>query len=270
MSFSPPQGVNGIVPPGILRRHIIRHPLALWISRLDAHVVLDAADRSSILKLPVSVRTYDGSSDIFSQGVRPEMVAFLTRGYTVGQLMGDDGKGQILSLGIPGDALGLEHLYLREADYDTRVLGTAEVALVSRRDLADLASQRPAIAQAFAVSQAIDAAITREWLRNVGSRDGLRRIAHFLCEFACRIDARGLKTDDCYELPLSQQQIGRATGMTAVHVNRMLKTLHTAGLIERSWRNVRFPRWDRLREIAGFSDAYLHAGAPLAEAPARA
>ncbi len=191
-------------------------------------------------------------------------MAFLTRGYAIGQVMDDTGKGQILSLGLPGDALGLEHLYLRESDHGTQVLGAAEVALVSRQALADLASQRPAIAQAFAVSQAIDAAISREWLRNVGSRDGLRRIAHFLCEFACRIDARGLKTDDCYQLPLSQQQIGRATGMTAVHVNRMLKTLHTAGLIERSWRHVRFPCWDRLREIADFSDAYLHGGAPLA------
>ncbi len=216
------------------------------------------------------MRTYDAPGDVFRQGDRPEVVAFLTRGYAAAHTMDNDGNGQILSLGIPGDALGLEHLYLSEADYGTRVLGPAEIALASRRDLTDLASRRPAIAQAFAVSQAIDAAITREWLRNLGSRDGLRRVTHFLCEFACRIDARGLKTGECYELPLSQQQIGRATGLTAVHVNRMLKTLHNAGLIERSWRHVRFPRWDGLRDIAHFSDAYLHASASMGGGPALA
>ncbi|EIZ77914.1 Crp/Fnr family transcriptional regulator [Novosphingobium sp. Rr 2-17] len=74
------------------------------------------------------------------------------------------------------------------------------------------------------------------------------------------MDAQSPRPDKIYELPMSQEQIGQATGLTAVHVNRMLKMLHAAGLIERSWRNVRFPSWEKLREIGDFSIDYLHSG----------
>lgn len=213
-----------------------------------------------MLQLPFARKTFAGTGYLVRQGDRCDTVSVILDGYCYAQK--DDGEGncQILSLAIAGDTVGLEHLYLQTADHDTRALTAVDVAVVPLSAMRHLTARRPAIAHALGVHQAVHQAIAREWLVNIGARDGLRRIAHFLCEFAVRSDAGRGAADAGYELPMSQEQIGQATGLTAVHVNRMLKTLHTAGLVERSWRHVRFANWQGLRDIAGFSMEYLHAG----------
>ncbi len=84
------------------------------------------------------------------------------------------------------------------------------------------------------------------------------RIAHFLCEFAVRLDAQRLSNDAGYELPMSQEQLGDALGLTAVHVNRTIKLLESEGLLTRNRRRISFPRWQGLRDVADFSTRYLH------------
>ena len=117
------------------------------------------------------------------------------------------------------------------------------------------------------VDTLIDASIFREWVVNVGRRDARSRIAHLLCEFARRLEAAGLGEDNGYELPMTQEQLADATGLTPVHVNRTLQRLARDGLIVRDKRHIGFPNWEALRRAGGFSETYLHleqmsAGAP--------
>jgi CRP-like cAMP-binding protein len=93
---------------------------------------------------------------------------------------------------------------------------------------------------------------------NVGRRDARSRMAHLLCEFARRLEAAGLAALSGYELPMTQEQLADATGLTSVHVNRVLKQLTQEGLIQRTRRAINIPDWDLLRSVAGFSETYLH------------
>jgi CRP-like cAMP-binding protein len=104
----------------------------------------------------------------------------------------------------------------------------------------------------------IDGSIFREWVLNVGRRDAKKRISHLLCEFAKRLDVAGLGTTSGYVLPMTQEQIADATGLTSVHVNRSIKSLEADGLIVRDKRFIGIPDWSRLRDLSGFSDLYLH------------
>jgi DNA-binding transcriptional regulator YhcF (GntR family) len=56
----------------------------------------------------------------------------------------------------------------------------------------------------------------------------------------------------------TQEQLADASGLTPVHVNRTLKVMETDGLIRRDRRFVYIPDWERLREVAGFNELYLH------------
>jgi DNA-binding Lrp family transcriptional regulator len=67
---------------------------------------------------------------------------------------------------------------------------------------------------------------------------------------------------------MTQEQLADALGLTPVHVNRTLKALEADGLIKRSKRNVGFPNWERMREVADFNQRYLHL-APQKSAAAR-
>jgi CRP-like cAMP-binding protein len=82
-----------------------------------------------------------------------------------------------------------------------------------------------------------------------------------LCEFALRCRNAGLGAQGRLELPMTQEQIADATGLTPIHVNRMLRLLGEEGAIERAGRHVRIGDWKRLREIADFDPVYLHAAA---------
>ena len=57
---------------------------------------------------------------------------------------------------------------------------------------------------------------------------------------------------------MTQEQIGDATGLTSVHVNRTLKALSAEGLVTRTKQLVSFPDWAALRDVAGFNETYLH------------
>ena len=54
---------------------------------------------------------------------------------------------------------------------------------------------------------------------------------------------------------MTQEQLADATGLTAVHVNRVLKGLKAEALIDRTRRIVSFPDWERLREVGDFNRA---------------
>jgi CRP-like cAMP-binding protein len=132
------------------------------------------------------------------------------------------------------------------------------VAIIPRAALQSLALSHPAIGHALFVNTLVEGSIFREWALNVGRRDARTRLAHFLCEFAARLDAQGLDGVRGYELPMSQEQIGDALGLTAVHVNRTMKLLESEGLIVRTKRRIGIPSWTTLREVADFSTRYLH------------
>src|SRR3546814_11832056 len=80
-------------------------------------------------------------------------------------------------------------------------------------------------------STLLDAAINREWILSIGRRSALARVAHLLSELHVRMGIIGLVHDRRYPLPLTQTDLADATGLTAVHVNRMLKKLRDEALV---------------------------------------
>ena len=99
----------------------------------------------------------------------------------------------------------------------------------------------------------IDAAVFREWVVNVGRRDAYARIAHVLCEIYVRLRAIGLVNGQAFEMPITQAELGDATGLSTVHVNRTLQELRGNGLITtpKSGRVV-IEDWDGLQEAGEF------------------
>ena len=72
----------------------------------------------------------------------------------------------------------------------------------------------------------------------------------------------GLTSGESYMLPLTQADLAAATGLSPVHVNRMLQELRGRGLVVLRSRQVTIPDLDALSEIAIFNPAYLHLQAP--------
>jgi DNA-binding transcriptional regulator LsrR (DeoR family) len=70
--------------------------------------------------------------------------------------------------------------------------------------------------------------------------------------------AVGLGTDDHFELPMTQTDLADALGISVVHVNRTLQELRRAGLMDHRKYVVTLGDAERLMELGGFDDDYLH------------
>lgn len=215
-------------------------------------------DEEALLALPFTVKTLEPGNYLVRQGERADFTCVLLSGFAYRQKIVGDGGRQIIALQVPGDAVDLQNSLLKIADHSVQALSPITVARIPRKDLLAIAEKFPAIAHAFWLDTLVDGAIAWEWIANIGRRDALKRLAHLLCECALRLEAVGFKVGESHKIPMTQEQIGDALGLTAVHVNRMLKLLGDSDLISRDKRTVAILDTARLQAVADFESAYLH------------
>lgn len=235
--------------------------LTQLLYKMERLAYMDQSDRDAIRSLPIQLKSAPADHLLVQEGDVATVCCVLLAGYACRYKLTSSGGRQIVSFHMPGDILDLQHLLLSRADHSVQTITEATIAWVPAADLKRLAQERPAIAEALWRDSLIDASIFREWVLNVGRRDAKSRIAHMLCEFAARREAAGLGSAECFELPMTQEEIADATGLTTVHVNRMLHDLGREGVIVREKRKVVISDWQRMRQIADFDPAYLHAAA---------
>ena len=242
------------------------------LRRLESRVPLSLEDRAAVQALPLHHRSLQPASYLVREGETPETCALLLSGFAYRHKVTSAGERQIMSVHMPGEFLDLQNSFLEVADHNVQMLTQCEVATVPVAALRKLALDHPLVGRAMWIETLIDAAVFREWIVNVGRRDSISRISHLLCEFAIRLEAAGLARNHRYDMPMTQEQIADCTGLTPVHVNRVLKELGRMGLIERDKRAVAIVQWDRLKDIGDFNTRYLHfeAGGPTKLAPAAA
>ena len=236
------------------------------IRRLERRSPLGETGREALLSLPYTTRKLAPSAHIIRDGDRPDHVCLLLTGFAHRYKLTGEGGRQIISIHMASEFVDLQNIFLDVSDHSVQTLTQAEIAFIPRSALSDLALARPAVGRALWIQTLIDASIFREWVVNVGRRDSRARVAHILCEFSLRLESAGLARNHRYELPMTQEQLADAVGLTSVHVNRVLKQLGEEGLISRNKRSVAIEDWERLREAGDFNERYLHHEVPGADA----
>ena len=230
------------------------------LGKLRTRHSLGKASAASIIALPFTVRDVDPNDYLARDGEKSEFCSFVVSGFAFRHKLTGNGGRQICSIHIPGDFLDLPGLFLGISDHNIQMLTHGQVAFIPHAAMERLALSDPEVARAVWIDTLVDGSVFREWILNVGRRDARSRIAHLLCEFAVRFEAAGL-TDhdgDGFELPMTQEQVADAVGLTPVHVNRTFKALEAEGLISRSRRYVLIESWDAMVAAADFTRRYLH------------
>jgi CRP-like cAMP-binding protein len=169
-----------------------------------------------------------------------------------------DGQRQIMELHVAGDFVDLHGFLLKQLDHTVGALTPVRYAAVPHDALRLITETQPHLGRTLWFSTLIDAAIHREQIVSVGRRSALSRIAHLLCELYVRLKIVGLADEDGYALPLTQADVADATGLTSVHVNRMLRKLRNADLLTFRAGRVTIHDWYGLQRVAEFDATYLH------------
>jgi CRP-like cAMP-binding protein len=232
--------------------------MAILLARLSHGTNLDAGDRAALEAWPIRPTALDANDVLLEEGDPVERCYLLLSGILARAKFTADGQRQIVSFHFAGELLDLDHFFLSRADHTLQALTPASVSPISRGLIERTMAERPRTGRAFWRETLVEASIFREWVLNVGRRDARTRVAHLLCEAAVRLEQAGLGKRGRFEFALTQLDIGDATGLTAVHVNRTLRTLKAEGVIDYDRGQVLVKDRRALVRIAQFDPAYLH------------
>lgn len=233
-------------------------PGSILAKRLSRRCVLSAQDMRAVMAMTFVMRDMSAGAYLIREGQRPTKCQLIMAGSAVRHKLTDEGGRQIVSVLIASELADAQNLFLPESDHNVQALTRIRIAEFDVEPMRELVLGSAAISRAMWIEALTEASIYREWLVNVGRRDARRRIGHLLCEINARLSFTGIPEDSSFELPMTQEQLGDAVGLTPVHVNRVLKTLSQEGLIHRDRRVVTVPDWPRLREVSDFDRRYLH------------
>lgn len=213
-------------------------PLSRLVRRLERFAPLPTADRQAILALPVQVDRIGRGRRLIDEGQQDHAFMQLLGGYACRYGLLSDGQRQITGVYVAGDLLGVRSGDVPAASQTVSTLSDAEVAKIPHAAIVALAEERAPIARALWNETILDANAACDWIVSLGRRDARGRVLALLQDLTIRCREAGLTIRDALMLPLTQEEIGDATGLTSVHVNRTLMALQAEGMIDRIGRRV--------------------------------
>lgn len=226
--------------------------------KLERFSALDRGDRLALDDLARAAEWVPPDRSIATEGDASGAVLPLLEGLAFRHKDFRDGRRQIISLLVQGDICGGHGRLAGPTNYGVRSLTRCKIARVSVTRFVEILDDHPAIAEALNKAALVEEAVLRTWIVNLGQRHAHERMAHLLCEWAQRMaDCGRLLAHGGFELPLTQQELGSALGLTSVHVNRVLQRLRAENLIAFHNGTMRIFDFDRLRSVADFDPAYL-------------
>ena len=166
-------------------------------------------------------------------------------------------KRQILRFLLPGDLTG----YQTESDtvmpHSVATVTDAVFCAFPRENIKKMLLSNPDISTRFVEMWSRDMSLCQNHLMATGSMSAMERITFLLLELFHRAKHQ---IPQCYDqvtnsidFPLTQQDIGDATGITKIHVNRVMKNLTNSGLIKYHKKKLIINNENMLRDISGFN-----------------
>jgi CRP-like cAMP-binding protein len=230
----------------------------LLVRKLEKAGPLPEAEKHALACLTFRIRSYGKGEIVVQQGQKPEESCLLLEGLAFRFKILPDGQRQIVSLQVPGDFMDLHSFVLSPLDHAIAAAAPSRVARVPHAAIGALVAEYPRMARALMWDMALDGAISREWLANVGRRSAYQQLAHLFCELYFRMQRAGLVEDQGFPMVLTQAELGDACGLSTVHVNRSLQSLRKDRLVVLENHFLGIPDIEALVEAASFDPAYLH------------
>ncbi|WP_426954458.1 Crp/Fnr family transcriptional regulator [Muricoccus radiodurans] len=220
---------------------------------------LSPGDRLAISSLTgEGIRQFAARTDIVREGDTPTCLRLFLSGWACRYKMLEDGRRQIVAFLLPGDLCDLNIFLLREMDHSIGTIVPVTLAEIAPAAIERVMDAHARVAKALLWEQLVTAAMQREWTLNLGQRSALERVAHLFCELFLRLRGVGLTEGGRCELPLTQADMGEATGLSTVHINRTVQELRSRGLIVLRGKELVIPDLAALQDAAGFNVNYLH------------
>jgi len=215
-------------------------PESSLADRLGDLIDLTAEERTALSRLDQRERPLRRGGVLLRENDKMTELYVLRSGVMMSYVLLHDGSRQILRFLFPGDLLATAALAYHKSPETLVALTDAVVAPFDRAEIATLIGAHPRLAGLLIVTSQMDRVALTDRLAALGRTSAKSRVASLLLEIRNRMRAIDKSVGATFTLGLTQEEIGDATGLTAVHVNRMLRRLEEEGMITRQGGRVTF------------------------------
>jgi CRP/FNR family transcriptional regulator len=210
-------------------------PDSCFAERLGDLIDLTVNEKAALARLEERPRELRRGTIVLRENDPFSELYILQRGTAMSYVLLDDGSRQILRFLFPGDMLAVSALVYRDSPETIITLTDCTLTPFDRSLIGAMVSDR---------------------LVALGRTSAKTRIAALLLEIRNRLRVTDKRIGTAFTLGLTQEEIGDATGLTAVHVNRMLRQLEIDGLISREHGRVTLTNEAQLSRAANYVNRF--------------
>lgn len=234
---------------GIMRRSAL-------ISRLEHHLALTSAERDTLDWAERRELRLQPGMHLMEQDKPNDQLFVVQQGWLHSSRTLATGGRQIVSFHYAGDLVGVSSIAWAVATNTVTAVSDCIVSELSKPNLGRIFKAQPRLAGALYAIAAAEFVAMGDRLTSVGRMGAIERLSAMLLDMYARLRVTAGGVIDSFDLPLTQQDIGDAVGLTKVHVSRTFGEMERQRLIERNRRRVRILDERRMVEMTGFIDRY--------------
>jgi CRP-like cAMP-binding protein len=205
------------------------------VLRLTSLASLSDDEQDLLTELGRYRESHRAGEELLSEGDPARRPRFILSGWACNQRVLTDGRRQVFSFAVPGDGLGVYPRMMPPSPYTAVALTPMETVDATPFLEAVRKGASGGFATAFAAGARLEDKMLLDQIVRLGRQTAFERVAHFLLEIHERLATVGLSEHRRFPLPLTQEVLADALGLSVVHLNRTLQLLRRGGLIE--WRS---------------------------------
>jgi CRP-like cAMP-binding protein len=230
------------------------------VERLSHYLVLTAHEEAALNTLEQNERCYRRGAVIRHEHDAARELFIVQGGWLYSCILLGNGSRQITRIHFPGDVVGMSSLAFGRSAESLVALTDVSLCAFDKDRLARLFEDHPRLATLLFTLTVAERETLADRLASIGRTPARARVGSLMCEISARLKLTNGKNGDngeAFHLPMTQEDIGDATGLTSVHVNRMMRSLVDDRLIERNGSQVRLLDPHRLADESGFVDRFF-------------
>jgi CRP-like cAMP-binding protein len=222
----------------------------LPLSRFSAFADLTEREQATLQGLAEDCVTCPRETVIIAEGEALPRLFLLHSGWAATSIGLLSGERQLIKIHMPGDMMGVSSLSMESVAETIVALTPVTVSHLAPTALSRIFSEMPRLAMLFYLAAQEERIILMDRMTAIGRRTARQRVAALLAHLIDRLRLLDPDHPLSITVPLTQEQIGDLLGLTAVHVNRVLRILEDDGLIRRVRKHIDLLDPEGLRDIA--------------------
>lgn len=226
------------------------------VEKLGAYIDLSEGEIALLRRFEETPRTYPRRKIVRRQGEEASELFVLRNGWLFSFAILPDGGRQVLDIHFPGDIVGLTSVAFEKSASGLATATKAVLCPFPKAYLDEVLKDAPRITALLFSMGMLENVVLIDRLKSIGRMEARDRVAHFMLQILARLRVTGPDTGASFTLPLSQELLGDALGLSAIHVNRTLRRLEEEEFITRKGQEITILREEKLGEMVDFNNRY--------------